>query len=482
MRKKVFAYLEQWNMIEPGMRVLTGFSGGADSTALLELLWEYGSEHGIQVHALHVNHGIRGEEAVRDQEFCEAYCRERGIPLKVVQADVPALARTEGISTEEAGRKVRYEAFAGELKAGRADRVALAHHQNDQAETMLFHLIRGTGLRGLRGMEPVRTPYIRPLLCVCRSEIEEWMTREQIPWVEDSTNDELLYTRNRIRHQVLASMEEIRPGTAVRMAGTAEQLLELEHYLEQEQERWWQQSVREQDGVYRISLEKMAHMHPVMQKRIVLACMERLLGNRCNLESVHVEQVCRLAEGRRGSRIMLPGGLAAVLGYEELLLKQGYGSGLSEEPVLCDPGGEYRYMGQTFRLELKNREKNEEIPVNCYTKWFDYDRIKHNVVLRTRQPGDYLELAGGIHKKLKDYLIDCKVPREERDRCILLADGSHIIWVVGMRISEGYKVTEQTRRILKVQKKIDGGIDDGKTSCRDHASGRAGGCQNQGIG
>jgi len=121
-------------------------------------------------------------------------------------------------------------------------------------------------------------------------------------------------------------------------------------------------------------------------------------------------------------------------------------------------------MGESFRFALENREKDEEIPVNRYTKWFDYDKIKHNVALRTRQPGDYLELAGGAHKKLKNYLIDCKVPREERDRCILLADGRHILWVVGMRISEEYKVTEQTRRILKVQKLGDGGTKDGKTS------------------
>ncbi len=120
-------------------------------------------------------------------------------------------------------------------------------------------------------------------------------------------------------------------------------------------------------------------------------------------------------------------------------------------------------MGADFRLTLENREKNVKIPVNRYTKWFDYDKIKNNVVLRTRRPGDYLEVAPGVHKKLKDYLIDQKVPREDRDQCILLADGAHIIWVTGMRISENYKVTEKTRRILKVQKIEYGGTNDGET-------------------
>lgn len=160
-----------------------------------------------------------GEEAGRDQEFCEKFCAERGIGLKVVEADVPGIAGRDGIGLEEAGRQVRYTAFGREVREGRIDRVALAHHQNDQAETMLFHLMRGTGVRGLRGMEPVRMPYIRPFLCAAREEIVGWLTERGLSWVEDSTNREKEYTRNRIRYEVLAAMEDIRPGSTVRMAG-----------------------------------------------------------------------------------------------------------------------------------------------------------------------------------------------------------------------------------------------------------------------
>lgn len=464
MREKVIAYLEKWNMVSPGMTVLVGFSGGADSTALLKLLWEYGQAHEVKVQAVHVNHGIRGAEAERDQKFCERFCQERGIPFRAVCADIPFISEKEGIGTEEAGRKVRYEIFEQYLENGCADRVALAHHQNDQAETMLFHLMRGTGLRGLCGMKPVRIPYIRPFLCVTRQEIERWLIREGISWVEDSTNRELLYTRNRIRHQLLAPMEQIRPGSTAHMAGTAGQLLEIEDYMEQELRRVWQDCVREKDGAFQILLHPFSLLHPAMKKLLAMRCLERLLGSSRNLKTVHAEQVCALAQGRKGSRIMLPDNIFAVLGYQELTVKRGYGAKISEEPVYCVPDGEYLYMGERFCFSLENREKNEEIPVNRYTKWFDYDKIRHGIVLRTRRPGDYLELAGGAHKKLKDYLIDCKIPREERDRCILLADGSHIIWVTGMRISEAYKVTDRTRRILRVQKIEYGGTDDGKTS------------------
>lgn len=462
MQRKVYKYMERWDMVRPGMKVLVGYSGGADSTALLALLWEYGQEHGIEVRALHVNHGIRGAEAVRDQEWCARFCEERGIRLQVAEADVPGIAERDGIGLEEAARKARYAAFEREILQGGIDRAALAHHQNDQAETMLFHLMRGTGVRGLRGMEPVRTPYIRPLLCVPRDEIVRWLRGRGLSWVEDSTNRESEYTRNRIRHEVLPAMEAIRRGSAVRMAAAAERLREVEDYLEGELGRWLEEGVREKGESYELSLEVFGRMHGLMQKRVVLWCLERLYGSP---EAVHAEQVCALAGGRRGSRVTLPKDCTAVLEYDKIRLKKGYGAPGPGEAVYCEPGGEYHYMGVKVCFTLEKCEKIGKIPANRYTKWFDYDKIKNNAVLRTRRPGDYLELSGGVHKKLKDYLIDQKVPREERDRCILLADGSHVIWVAGMRISEGYKVTEKTRRILKVQMKENGGTKDGETPC-----------------
>ncbi len=463
MQKKVFKYIEQWKMIDSGMTVLVGFSGGADSTALLQLLWEYGKEQGIKVCALHVNHGIRKEEAARDELFCRNFCSVRGIELAVVQEDVPRIAAQKGIGTEEAGRTARYAAFERQISAKKADRVALAHHQNDQAETMLFHLMRGAGLKGLRGMEPVRLPYIRPFLCVERKEIEDWLLKKEMKWVEDSTNRELIYTRNRIRHQILEAMEEIRPGSVCRMAGTAERLRETESFLEDEVQKRWADIVSSKENVYEILLEPFTGVHSVMQKLLVQKCMTELMGGR-DLEAVHIENVCMLAKGKRGSRLTLPGGCFAVLGYEKLLLKKGYGQEKREEEVYCVPGKEYHYMGADFYLFIEKCDKIGEIPVNRYTKWFDYDRIKNRLVLRTRRPGDYLELSGGMHKKLKDYFIDCKVPREERDQYVLLADGSHILWIAGMRISEGCKVTEQTKRVLKVQMKENGGTEDGETS------------------
>lgn len=452
MYREVAAYLEKWKMILPGESVCVGFSGGADSTALLLCLWEYGKTHGNRVYALHVNHGIRGEEADRDQRFCEEFCAERGIGLRVCAADVPELARAEQIGEEEAGRKARYRAFEEELKSGRASRIALAHHQNDQAETVLFHLMRGSGLKGLRGMEPIRGNYIRPLLCVERGEIEGWLKERGIIWAEDRTNQELVYTRNRIRHQVIAPMEEILPGSVRRMAGAAERLLGIEDYLDAECERLAAECVRWGEDGCEIGLPYFGKLHPAMQKLLALHILERLLGSRRDLAEAHAEALAGLVRSGRGSSVRLPGGLVAVLDYESIRIRRGYGNLKPPEPLACTSDGAYEFAGERFLFSLKDREKLGEIPRNRYTKWFDYDKIQSILMLRTRLPGDFLELKGGIRKKLKKYLIDEKVPRDLRSGCILLADGSHIVWVVGLRISERYKVTEETRRVLVVQK------------------------------
>ena len=452
MQNKVFSYIDGQQMLTPGMEVLVGFSGGADSMALLLLLKEYGDKHEVGVRAVHVHHGIRGESADRDQAFCAKFCQERGIPLRIYRRDVPAYASAHHMSLEEAGREVRYKIFKRCLEDGFGERVALAHHQNDQAETMLFRLSRGTGLKGLGGMEPVRLPYIRPLLCVTRQEVIAWLKARHISWMEDESNQEVDYARNRIRKEILAPMEAAWPGTTARLAGTADRIRETESYLEYETGRAWERYAKETEGGYAIELQAFTELHPAMQKLVLRKGMELLTGGK-DLEAVHVEQLLNLVHGKRGGRTDLPGHAYGQLGYEALFLRKKAAAKTEVLPGIPVKLGENAFAGQIFSAVVEEAGENEKIPTKRYTKWFDYDKIKQGMVLRNRKPGDYLANGAGSHKKLKDYFIDQKVPREDRDRMILLADGNHIMWAVGMRISEEYKITEQTRRILKVQMK-----------------------------
>lgn len=259
------------------------------------------------------------------------------------------------------------------------------------------------------------------------------------------------------------------------MARTAEQLRETEEYLLKETEKACALYAQIQTEEIRIRLTAFEELHPAMQKRMVLSLLEQLMGSGKDLEAVHAEQLVSLAHGKRGGRTSLPGGAYAELGYKDLLLRRKSRkktlAECQEEAEIClpenfseQPRAEFVFGGETFLFSLEKAGKMKKIPNRCYTKWFDYDKIRQEVVLRTRRPGDYLSTGPGAHKKLKDYLIDNKVPRESRDGLTVLADGNHILWVVGMRISEEYKITEQTKIVLKIQQIRDGGIKDGETS------------------
>ena len=235
LEEQVFSYIEKYNMIETGSHVIAGVSGGADSVCLLFLLREYKKKKSFHLRAVHVNHGIRGEEAERDENFTRELCISLGIPLSVYAYDVPRMAAEQKLSTEEAGRAARGQAFfqaAKELRAlekqipedsreAKIIFIALAHHENDNAETMIHNLVRGTGAAGLGGIRPIQTMeeevYIRPLLGVSRKEIQEYLKERRICWVEDSSNQQQVYTRNYIRSRILPLMEEVNPGAVRHM-------------------------------------------------------------------------------------------------------------------------------------------------------------------------------------------------------------------------------------------------------------------------
>lgn len=445
MEEKVFSYIEKYNMIQTGSHVTAGLSGGADSICLLFLLKQYQNRRTFTLEAVHVNHGIRGAEAKRDERFSKDFCESLGIPFTACHYPVPEIASGQKISVEEAGRNVRREAFwqkALEAGAESYKVVALAHHKNDNAETVLHNLIRGTGAAGLGGIRPVQKEvgkgsYIRPLLCVQREEIEEYLREKQISWITDSTNEETEYTRNKIRHQVIPRLQEINAGAVSHIAETAQTLGKIEEYLQEQADILYREYVKKQGNRYCID-KQLSCEKEIMQSYVLMNVLAKAAGQRKDITAVHVEAVRKLFEGRTGAGVSLPYGLMAVQNYGDILV----GNRKNTEKALLE-----------LEFEIFPYE-NQQIPEKTYTKWFDYDKIKCNLEIRRRLPGDYLTVnADGGRKKLKDYLIDCKIPREERESLTLLADGSHIVWIVGYRISEYYKVSNQTKKILKVHVK-----------------------------
>ena len=447
IEEKVFSYIEKYNMIETGCHVLIGISGGADSVCLLFLLKKYAEKRNFSLTGIHVNHGIRGEEAGRDQRFTENLCQRLGIPLTVRHYPVPETAAAEKMSLEEAGRMVRRRAFLEERKRlgfsenPKAFRIALAHHENDNAETILHNLIRGTGAGGLGGILPVQKGsqgiYIRPLLCVSREEIRKFLSAREISWMEDSSNQDILYTRNRIRQIVIPEMEKINPKTVEHIGVTAGYMRSIEEYLQEQADMLYGRYVEKKNGEYCVKKE-LGREKEIMQEYVLLKTLSGAAGRRKDISRIHVESLKNLLGKGTGAEIFLPYGLRARQIYGDILI------GKSREN-----------SGMLLPLEFRIFSyENQQIPEKTYTKWFDYDRIKNSLKVRFRLPGDYFIINDrGGRKKLKDYFIDCKIPREEREKITLLAENSHILWAVGCRISEYYKITSQTKRVLEVHVK-----------------------------
>ena len=460
MVEEVLQYMTQYHMVEPGDVVITGVSGGADSVCLLLVLQKLAAELSISIEAVHINHGIR-TEAAGDAEFVRRLCEDRGIPFHLICADVETQAKQEKMSTEEMGRKIRYEAFR-QILGERKGRIAVAHNSNDRAETMLFHLFRGTGLAGACGIRPVQGEIIRPLLFLERKEIEQWLQEQGISFCTDATNLGDDYTRNRIRHHILSyAEEEIVHGATANMNRAAKQLQEADEYVMRQTLAAVERCCifTEHPKAASVKLSLLQKEDPFIQKRLLFYTVCEIAGRKKDITEAHIQSIYKLLQGTGSKECMLPYQVHVYKQYEWVKIEKSEAErGISQAkymelpelpvdiPSVVDVPGLGRVEFRTFPCE-----KSQIIPQKTYTKWFDYDKIKNTVQIRTRRPGDRIQVqSGGGHKKLKDYLIDSKIPQNQRDSLVLLADGKEIIWVVGMRISEAYKITQETKRILSM--------------------------------
>lgn len=458
--QKVKVYVERFHMIEPKDTIVLGISGGADSVCLLKILARWKEAWGISLRAVHVHHQLRGEEADADERFVRELCENEGIPCKVFHEDVQGMAQREKIGLEEAGRIARYRCFATVCEDVGGGKIALAHHQDDLAETMLHHLVRGTGMAGLCSLKPVSGNRIRPLLCLEKEEILVYLKAAGQPWRTDSSNLEDDYTRNRIRHHVLEELKtEVNPRAVRHMAQLSEELEETRAVLAQVAAEKRRQYVRKSEKGMLLA-EELKKEPDLIGRQIVHDLLKEISGKQKDFTRIHVEAVQELWNRKVGARRDLPYGMQAIRTYDGIYLER--------KAEKCKTRDSEKNAGIQINVHSEETESFQigeltltvsrtardfgEIPEKKYTKWFDYDRIKQTLVIRHRQPGDRICLFdGGGSKKLKDYLIDRKIPAQKRDQLWLLADGSDILWIIGDRISAAYKVTAESQRILQAE-------------------------------
>lgn len=466
--KKAFENLESRNMLEAGDVVAAGVSGGADSVCLLLVLKAYAESHPekkLQIKAVHVEHGIRGEESLEDARFVKALCEQWEIPLTVVSEDVREKARREHLTVEEAGRQVRYQAF--EEVAGPGGKIAVAHNAGDQAETILWNLARGSGIAGLCGMRKVRGKILRPLMNVPRREIEVFLRENGVSWRTDSTNLTLEYTRNKIRSQAVPALESVNARAVEHLGALGERMDKVYVYLLGKGEEWLLNHSCIQTEKMEISFpaEAFLRLEEVEQDFVLQAVLEKLGSGRKDLTAVHLAGMKALAASQSGKKLSnLPGNLEASRdgSWYRLYEKPKQEKSAQEARQVMDEAelpvpGEVRYgrwmaAARSFPMPESGFAEVEKIfRKNEYTKWLDYDTIDDTIRLRSRRAGDYLTIAPGCRrKKLKQYFIDEKIPKEERDKIPLIASGSHIL-LAGQRMSEACKITDQTKRILEIQ-------------------------------
>jgi len=471
--KRIEELIVQFHMIEQGDVVIAGVSGGADSVCLLLALCGLREKYGFDVKVCHVNHCLRGEAADADEAYVRRLCGELKVECRVFRKEVELIAKKRKQSCEEAGREVRKEAFEQMCAENGGTKIATAHHRDDNAETILLNIARGTGIRGLCGIVPMRGKQIRPLLSLTRKEIEGYLRERNIAWCTDATNEEDEYTRNRIRHKVLPVLEnEVNRQAVKHLESLSRQAEEVCEYLDYGAEQLWKTCVRiekkENDteiSALMIEKEPFFRGFPAVRKLLLQKAVAKVRGAEKDVTSVHLQSVSELFERQVGKSVDLPGGVSARRTYTGIELCR------QTEDLFSEAERSAQQNCPNVRLDLRfvengNISQAEEIPQKSYTKWVDYDIIKCGLCLRTRQSGDYLVIdAQGKRQKMKSWFINEKIPKEERDRMLLVADGNHIVWIPGYRMSIAYKVTEKTKKIVEI--KITEEERDGRNDQRD---------------
>ena len=465
IEQQVAATIRRHQMVVPGETVLVAVSGGPDSTSLLHLLHSLRDQLQIKLEVGHLNHMLRGEAAQEDARFVEDLASSLSLPSHTEAIDVQTLARREKLSEEQAARVARYRWLEQVADRIGARKIAVGHSADDLAETVLLNLLRGSGVEGLGGIPPVRGRIIRPLLEVWRDEIEVYCSQRGLNPRIDASNQDLSYLRNRIRHQLLPLLtteyQDNVKDILVRLADVARQ--ETDHLRSQTEQSLEELIISSTPEQLSISLEKLADQPKALQRRLIREAVRRLKGDIVELSFVHVEAVLDLMSSGGEKRLNLPLGLSVRKRGEELIFGTLHESKPSRQ-VLAGLQRQIAVPGTTNIPELGISLQAEIFPAThpftfdqsnkARIAYLDWDTLHIPLTIRTWSHGDrFLPLGAPGTIKLHDFFINSKIPQEERYRIPLLVSGVHIIWLVGWRINERFKVTTLTKRVLRLQVK-----------------------------
>ncbi|MFO0753431.1 MAG: tRNA lysidine(34) synthetase TilS [Thermodesulfovibrionales bacterium] len=453
--EKVKKTIGKYGMLAQGDLVLVALSGGPDSVCLLTVLHRLRGEFSLRLAAVYIDHCLRPLEVPGEIRFCAELCASLDVPFATESVDVATYAREKGVNTQEAARELRYCSLQERAASAGACRIALGHTADDQAETLLMRLFRGAGPTGLSGIPPVRNAIIRPLIEAERNEIEDFLAAERQGYVIDSSNLKDKYTRNRIRHLVLPAARSINADLVKTLARTADIFREEERYFEALAAKTLMKLVsRKTDTAVELFLAPMEAMDRVLLRRVLRRAVDAAEGLR-GVGFLHVEEIAELIKGgKAGDRIYLPRALRVIKGYSTLLITADTPERLGEY-VLNGPGDLVLHEASlVLRCTLSplTEERKGAYGDGRRSVLLDAERAGFPLQVRARRPGDlFYPLGFGKRKKLQDFFVDEKVPRDQRDTVPLLVKGGEIVWVAGYRADERYRVAKETKRVLQCE-------------------------------
>lgn len=426
MKQTVHAYIEKNSLLRPDGKVIVALSGGADSVALLHILL---SLH-YECVAAHCNFHLRGEESERDEQFVRSLCGEWRVPLHVRQFDTEAYARTNRLSIEMAARDLRYTWFKELAAQVQAQAVAVAHHADDQAETVLMNLVRGAGLRGMCGIPTRNGIVVRPLLCCTRQGIEDYLRTKQIPFVTDSTNAQTDYKRNKFRHIILPALEQINPGIRQTLAGERDHFAGYRQIVQAYMEQAAARIVREKDG--RLHIDTACLLREPAPETVLY---ELLLPYGFN--ATQTGQLHAALEGTPGKRFESATHYAIKDRTEIIIGRRTDGGQAAPE----------------IDINIRPRQATEQFPAaDADVAFFDADKLRGPLSVRHWQAGDVFHPIGlKGKKKISDFFTDCKLDVQQKQEVWLVLSGTEVAWVAGHRIDERFKVGAETTRVAEVR-------------------------------
>ncbi|MDD6396100.1 MAG: tRNA lysidine(34) synthetase TilS [Firmicutes bacterium] len=442
--------IEKYSMLSHGDSIIVGLSGGADSCAMLHFLCSLRDEFALKITAVHVNHMIRGAEAERDAQAAEKFCKKLGVKFVLYERDIPAIAASNGKGLEECGRSVRYEIFEQEAaKCG--GKIATAHTLSDSAETMLFHMIRGCSLSGLKGIPPVRGNIIRPLILCERGEIEAYCSEHNIEYMTDSTNLSSDYARNKIRLQIIPIMREMNPSILSAMSRLSECAAEDEDYIQKEAE------IVAAEYMSECKANMIYKVHSAVARRaLVIICRERL---GIIPEYRHISAMLQCIEQGSGSVNLTGDNVISFTGNSIAFCKKTYKLKMPAADKLWQSSIYDKNIitpfGQKVIIKVIDRKNYEDICKiykNVFQNSLDCDTIENTSIFRFRNDGDFFSQAGrGNTKSLKKLFNEKKIPLEERARTLLLESGGKLAWICGIGPAEGCQVTDSTEKVIYIE-------------------------------